>query len=172
MVNARRQSPPSNRSWFIDVKPDSDAAVTLVLPAGRACNATGAICTDDGRSLSNRLELTVEGPAPVTLTARAESVPSNHGGSTFRFRLYFSAEIAIGYATLRDNSFQVSGATITQARRLSPPSNIGWEITVSPAGNGEVRLVLPANRACDTTGAICTGSGDQLSNRLEITVPR
>ena len=171
VVSARRQSPPSNQSWFIDVQPDSNAAVTLVLPAGRACDATGAICTEDGRSLSNRLELTVAGPAPAPLTARVEAVPASHAGTAFTFRLIFNQEIPLSYVTLREHSFAVTGGSVTRARRLAPPSNVGWEITVRPDSSGEVRLVLASNRACDTAGAICTAQGDRLSNRLEITVP-
>ena len=174
VVGARRQSPPSNQSWYIDVEPDSDAAVELVLLAGRACDAAGAICTADQRRLSNRLELTVAGPPPpppVSLTARVEGVPESHGGTAFRFRLRFSAEIAISYVTLRDTSFDVTGGSVIKARRLAPPSNAGWEITVSPERNAEVRLVLAANRPCGAAGAICTAGGERLSNRLEIAVP-
>ena len=35
---------------------------TVVLPVTIDCNADGAVCTGDGRKLSNRLELTVSGP--------------------------------------------------------------------------------------------------------------
>ena len=173
VVNARRQSPPSNRSWHIDVEPTSDADVALVLPAGRACDVTGAICTADGRRLSNRLDLRVAGSqSPRSpLTAWAERVPDSHGGTTFRFRLRFSAEIDIGYLTLRDNSFDVTGGSITRVQRLARPSNRDWEITVAPDSNANVVLVLAADRACDTAGAICTAGGEQLSHRLEITVP-
>ena len=38
------------------------AAVSIVLPATTDCNATGAICTKDGRTLSNRLEFTINCP--------------------------------------------------------------------------------------------------------------
>ena len=173
VVNARRQSPPSNRSWYIDVEPTSDADVALVLPAGRACDVMGAICTADGRRLSNRLDLRVAGsqPPPSPLTAWAERVPGSHGGTTFRFRLRFSAEIDIGYLTLRDNSFDVTGGSITRVGRLARPSNSDWEITVAPDSNANVVLVLAADRTCDTAAAICTAGGERLSNRLEITVP-
>ena len=171
VVNARRQSQPSNRSWYIDVEPTSDADVELVLPAGRACGVTGAICTADGRRLSNRLDLSVAGSSTAQLTALVERVPDSHDGTTFRFRLRFSAEIDIGYVTLRDNSFDVTGGLITYVQRLARPSNRDWEITVALNSNANVVLVLAADRACDTAGAICTAEGERLSNRLEITVP-
>ena len=59
---AKRQVTGSNIGWTITVEPDSNAAVEVVLPATTDCNATGAICTEDGRTLSNRLEFTVSGP--------------------------------------------------------------------------------------------------------------
>ena len=42
---------------------DDDGTVTIVLPAATDCDATGAICTEDGRMLSGTLELTVAGPS-------------------------------------------------------------------------------------------------------------
>ena len=62
VVRARRLEPGKNVRWEIHVRPDSNAAVTIVLPATTDCEAEGAICTGDGRPLSERVELTVSGP--------------------------------------------------------------------------------------------------------------
>ena len=62
MVKARRLAPPSNVGWEIHVRPDSNGPVTIVLPVTTDCTAEGAICTEDRRPLSNRLEITVPGP--------------------------------------------------------------------------------------------------------------
>ena len=51
-----------NIRWEIHVEPASNADVTVVLPVTADCDAQGSICTDDGRMLSNRLELTITGP--------------------------------------------------------------------------------------------------------------
>ena len=59
---ARRLDRPSNIRWQITVDPDSSEDVTIVLPATEDCAAERAICTGDGRQLSNRLEFTVDGP--------------------------------------------------------------------------------------------------------------
>ena len=48
--------------WEISIEPISDDDVSLVLPEGRSCDGAGAICTGDGRWLSNRPMLTVAGP--------------------------------------------------------------------------------------------------------------
>ena len=52
----------SNIKRKIQVKPDGNGDVTIVLPVTTDCAATGGICTEDGKPLSNRLELTVSGP--------------------------------------------------------------------------------------------------------------
>ena len=158
-----------NIRWEISVSPDSNADVTVELPATEDCDAQGAICTDDDTMLSSPLEFTVKGPP---LTASLESVPTSHNGSgEFRFRIAFSEEFSLSYKTLRDDHvFTVEGGKVTGARRLVKGSNIGWEIVVKPDSNGDVTIVLPATTDCNAQGAICTGDGRPLSNRLEITV--
>ena len=49
--------------WEIEVRPASDAAVQVSLPPTRACGDTGAVCSADGRALSNGIVTTVPGPA-------------------------------------------------------------------------------------------------------------
>ena len=44
------------------LRPEYSAGVTVELPATTGHEAQGAICTDDGRMLSSRMQLTVSGP--------------------------------------------------------------------------------------------------------------
>ncbi len=37
--------------------------MTIELPATTDCDAQGAVCTEDGRMLSEKVELTVSGPS-------------------------------------------------------------------------------------------------------------
>ena len=111
VTGARRLNPPSNTGWAVSVEPDSSGDVTVVLPLTTDCAAQGAICTGDGRKLSNRLEITVKGPP---LTASFEIVPASHNGSdNFKFSIAFSEELETGfsYATLQDHAFTVEGGT-------------------------------------------------------------
>ena len=62
VVRAKRLEKDENVRWEIHVRPNSSADVTIVLPATTDCDAQGAVCTEDGRKLSNRLEFTVSGP--------------------------------------------------------------------------------------------------------------
>ena len=62
VTKSNRLNPPSNIGWLVHVTPDGNGTVTIVLPATTDCAADGAICTQDGRMLSTRLEITVPGP--------------------------------------------------------------------------------------------------------------
>ena len=107
------------------------------------------------------------------LTASAQNVPLSHDGSgTFIFELRFSDELApdFSYVTMRDHALTVTGGSVTYVRRLEPPSNIGWEIHVTPDSDGSLTVVLPVTTDCNATGAICTGDGRKLSNRNGFTV--
>ena len=110
---------------------------------------------------------------PVPLTASFGNVPESHDGNNkFSFKLHFSEEPKenFSYKTLRDHAFTVTGGEVVKARRLNPPSSVGWEIPVQPDGDGTVTIVLPITTYCAPAGAICTEDGRMLSNRLELTV--
>ena len=116
----------------------------------------------------------VVAPRPP-LTASVHSEPPSHDAqNTFTFELRFSESPADGfsYETLKDHAFRVTGGEVTKARRLEQGSNIRWEITVSPDSGGDVTIMLPITTDCTATGAICTGDGRKLSNRLELTRQR
>ncbi len=170
----RRLDPPGNIRWEISINPDSTDDVTVKLPATESCAALGAICTSNKRMLSGPVEFSVAGPEPEELTASFESVPETHNGSDkFKFSIAFSGELKTGfsYKTLRDNdAFTVTGGTVSGVRRLDPPGNTRWEISVRPDSNGNVTVVLPVTTDCDARGAICANDDIELSNRLELIV--
>ena len=103
--------------------------------------------------------------APTPLTAWFKDERETHSGSTDAF----SEAIALSYQTLRDHSLEVTGGSVTQAKRVDGQSDL-WEVTIEPDSNTEVGIVLAADRACDVAGAVCTKEGKRLSNRLELTV--
>ena len=66
-VNRRRDL------WRLRVEPDSPADVTVTLAAGAACGTPAAVCTKDGRALSNTISATVRGPVGIAVAdARVE----------------------------------------------------------------------------------------------------
>ena len=77
VAGARRldgDSATPNTRWEITVSPDSNANVTVELPATEDCDTQGAICAEDGTMLSSPLKFTVKGPP---LTANTVSVPAS-----------------------------------------------------------------------------------------------
>ena len=139
---------------------------------GKAIKVTVSFTDDAGHeeTLTSGATAAVA-PPPPPLTASLENAPSGHDGeNVFTFEVRFSEEFGLRYKTLRDHAFTVTGGTVKKTQRLEQGSNIGWRITVRPDGNGDVTVVLPETTDCDSQGAICTGDGRKLSNRLELTV--
>ena len=150
-----------------------------MLPVTTDCDAQGAVCTEDGRKLSEQVEVTVSGPeeqqdtATTPVTATVHNAPESHDGSVvFTFELRFSETPADGfsYTTLRDHAFTVTGGEVVKARRLEAGKNVRWEITVAPSSDADVTIALPATTDCDAQGAVCTEDGRMLSEQVELTV--
>ena len=79
VLKAQRMDKPSNIRWLITVGPDVNGDVTVVLPVTEDCAAQGAICTEDGRPLSNRLQMTVTGPLSADQNTPATGLPTISG---------------------------------------------------------------------------------------------
>ena len=159
--------------WQIEIEPDGDGDVTVSIEAGRPCDEEGAICTADGRALSEGISTTVEGPATgPALTAAFEGMPEAHDGeSAFTFQVAFSEDIGISYRSLREDAFEVAGGRVTRGKRVDDRRDL-FEMTVEPDGGGEVTVTLPAGRECSVSGAICTKGENrrQLTNAPAATV--
>ena len=157
-----------------DIADATGSAYTLVdADAGKAVSVTVSFTDDRGNneSLTSPATEAVAGPPPEPLTASLSNEPSSHDGeNAFTFELHFSEEFSVSYKRLRDHAFEVTGGDVKKAKRLIQGSDIGWRITVRPDGNGVVTIVLPKTTNCGVAGAICTGDGRMLSNRLELTV--
>ena len=171
ITKALRQN-RSRSHWSLTVVPSGRTVdVVLAATANRACDAThtGALCTEDGRSLSHALSATIRGTPSTPLTATLE-VPSDHDGSPFEVELVFSEPITARRRDVRDDGFSVTGATITKALRQNR-SRSHWSLTVVPSGRTvDVVLAATANRSCDESGALCTEDGQSLSHALSATI--
>ena len=64
VTGASRKTQGSNLRWVITLQPDGNDDVTIALPATTDCAASGAVCTADGRMLTDGASITVPGPAP------------------------------------------------------------------------------------------------------------
>ena len=168
---AWHRSPDGTSAWAAITGAASASYTPVTADVGRYLRATASYTDDADNAESFTSAATEAVVAADSLTATALGVPTSHDGSTtFTFELRFSEEIVISYVDFSGSVFQITGGTVQKARRLTPPSNIGWEITVEPTGDGNVVITLPGSRACDVVGAICTSDGDQLSGSISVTV--
>ena len=154
--------------------------------SGATSSAYTLVETDEGKTIKVRVSFTddrgqqetltsgataIVAASPSPLTASIHGAPTSHDGqSVLKLELRFSEEFSISYVTLRDHAFTVTGGSVVGARRLERGRNIRWELGVRPDSNADVTVVLPVTTDCATQGAICTGDGRKLSNRLELAV--
>ena len=146
--------------------------VSYAVPVGGSAERLRDAVGNAAASFTNRSVTNDTGPA-APLTASVHDAPESHNGTdAFTFELRFSETPRRGfsYKTLRDHAFTVTGGEVLRARRLEPGKNVRWEITVRPDSNGAVTIVLPATTDCEVDGAICTGDGRMLSERVELIV--
>ena len=108
----------------------------------------------------------------MALTARFENMPASHTGADFTFGLVFSEDVeGLGFRTLRDDAFDVTGGSVRNAKRQEQGSNQRWTITVRPSSASDtVKITLPETTDCNATGAICTDDDRPLSHSLSATV--
>ena len=130
---ARRLKQGSNLGWQITIKPDSKAEVSIVLLPTTDCEAVGAVCTVDGRGLSNKLEVVVPGPEET-------EDPINVGGTP---TLSLSTAAPLTEATLHESivTLTLNGGTydpsIFTIKRALTVSWIGG-VTVGTSGGDRV----------------------------------
>ena len=170
------------RIWSITVRPHSDSEVTIVVPATTTCESYGAVCTQDGKFLSNRLETIVNGPTIDTelpnlqepLTAKFIGMPTHQNGrDLFEFYIAFSESITNGHKELRQYSIRVTGGRTISSSRVDQRSDL-WRVVIQPVSSNGVRnvsILIPSASQCEVASAICSASGKPLSNNLEQTVP-
>ena len=156
----------------IDIKDSTSSSYKILdVDLGKAITVKVTFNDDAGHpeSLTSEATTAVE---PSLLTASIQNVPSSYyyGRPEFTFELHFSEEFTVSYRTLKDSAFTVTGGKILNARRLDPPNNIQWEISVKPQVDTGVSFHLPVTTDCASQGAICTGEGKKLSEALDFTV--
>ena len=169
-----------SRRWYAPEAADGDddfagSRGTLTFDAGEARKNITVEIMDDGvaeppeyfnvvlrQASGNALIVdgfawaTIDGELPpikaVGPTARFEHAPLTHDGiRAFSVQLRFSEEVALSNAAFTDGLVTVTGGTVGQASPVTDGSTIAWEIAVTPGGEGDVVITLPAseNRACD-----------------------
>ncbi len=119
VTGASRQEQGSDLRWTITVEPASaNSAVTVTLPETTDCNADGAICTEDGRPLSNSPSATVEGAdeatsVPAVSVTDASATEGNSVAFTVSLSEASDEQVTVDYAT--SGGTAASGTDFTEA---------------------------------------------------------
>ena len=79
VTKTNRLAPPSNTGWQVHITPSVDSWVSIVLPVTTDCTVQRAICTQDRRPLSNKLEVTVTGPDETLPNSQSTGRPEITG---------------------------------------------------------------------------------------------
>ena len=74
-----RKTKGSDLAWKVKVRPASTDSLTITLRETAQCSSSGAICTDDGRRLSNSPSATVAGTPEVVETTPTVSIAGGSG---------------------------------------------------------------------------------------------
>ena len=160
VTDAKRAAAGQNQRWTITVRPRSSDDVTVTLTATADCGAAGAICTPDGRPLSNSPSAAVSGQsnmpatgAPAitgearvgeTLTASAADIEDADGlsSATFAFQ-WVSSDADIAGAT--GASYTLADADEGSAIRVRArfTDDAGHEETLTSAATEAVAPARP-----------------------------
>ena len=174
-TRSAKVDPPSTLRWDIVIphmpiySRVANENFTLEIAPTQDCEAEGAVCTLDGRKLSNRAYAVVKGPAHTTVTASFSSMPERHRGDAFSFRLSFNAEFPVSAETVR-KAFTVSGGTVTAATQVEDGNDRQWDVTVQPVARQAATIALVPKESCEAEGALCNAAGNILSEAVEAEV--
>ena len=153
----RRVISGGDQHWEVTVTPNSTADMTIRVHDTTNCNHTGAVCTQDGRMLSNELNTTVTGPAGFSVEdARVSEGPGAALGFVVSLSRSSTTTETVDYET-RDGSAQAgvdytatSGTLTFDAGETSKTVSVA--ILDDSHDEGEETLTLRLTNA--STGAI------------------
>ena len=133
-VRGARRVDGRNDLWDIVLVADSDADLTVALPATSDCAASGAVCTGGGKPFSHALEATVPGPPEADKELNVSGVPQV-GGTLQAPELEGTGPAE--YRWLRDG-LEIAGAT--SSSHVLTGSDEGAEVSVRVTRSGVTRV--------------------------------
>ena len=157
-VNRRRDL------WQVTVEPDSLAAVTVTLAAGAACRTPAAVCTSDGRALSDTIATTVRGPVAVSVAdARAEEGTDATLDFAVSLSRAASGPVAVAYATADGTATAGADYTARKGQLTFAPGETAKTVRVPVLDDahdeGEETLTLRLSAASGAVLADGTATG-------------
>ena len=129
---AKRKVQGSNQSWTITVEPHGWGDVNITLPGNRACSASNAVCTPDGRQLSNSPSATISGPAALSI-ADATANENSDSGLNFVVSLdrVSTLTVTVDYATSDGTATAGHDYTATSGTLTFNPGDAAKSINVA-----------------------------------------
>ncbi len=125
---AKRRTSGSNLSWDITVEPAGTGAVAIELPATPDCTTTGAICTGDGRALSNSPSATVAGASTASAVVNGPvltlSWPTPPDGFAPPGGSDFAVSVDGDLRAVTSASFQARGVILQLAEPVLPQQSV------------------------------------------------
>ena len=103
----------------------------------------------------------------AAFTARFETIPATHDGSSFSVRIGFSADIASLDAV--EQGVQLTGARNTGVDRVDGRSDL-FDYAVIPSGEAGVTITLPVSSGCSSNRGICNTFDEPLAAELARTI--
>ena len=160
-----------NKIWLDDLLCLPESTHWTELPATRLdqCNHAGWGLHNCTHAEDAGVRCFNSSTAQAALTGEFQEVPESHEGTEFTFQVAFSEAVTISAEHLRDHAFEVSGGSVTEVNAVDERLDL-WSITITPASNDNISIVLEGERTCDVEGAICSVNGGQLSNTVSVDV--
>ena len=118
--SASRITQGSNQGWNVEVNPTGNGSVSITLPETTDCDASGAICTDDSRTLSQSTSATVAGPPAIAIS---DATVQEAEGAVLVFTATLShassRTVTVDYATSDGTAAAGSDYTVGEVERRS-----------------------------------------------------
>ena len=138
----RRVAPAEYDRWIVRIKPSGPGDVTVTLPATTGgCTAAGAICTPDGKALSNAPNVTIQGPPGLAVAdAEVQEGPNAALGFVVTLSRAATGAVSVQYATADGSARALPGLRDHRISRVFRPLE---EQVVAAAGEAEaVRIAV------------------------------
>ena len=120
-----------NGHWTVDLEPESKAEVSISLGPTPDCDAAGAVCTTDGRSLSNNIHAVVKGPPGISV---ADAQVREGPGAMMDFAVTLSRAldeaVSVDYATADGTATAGEDYTGTSGTLTFEPGEITKTVSV------------------------------------------
>ena len=129
--------------WRVRIRPASWREVTVTLAGGRGCDAPGAVCTPDGRALSNTVSATVGAPVRIQLKGgRAREGRDATLGFAVTLSRAAPETVSVDYATADGTATAGADYTAASGSLTFAPGETAKTVAVAILDEGKEKFYL------------------------------